>query len=361
MNDLEELVTATLHEHALEAPVGDNLAGATRVLHRRRQRARLGMLATAAAFAVASGIAVPMVVSSSLSGPRPMHPVGHHPFERMQRIAFHGIEFDVPASWAINATRCGTPIRDTVVRDQGGVPLCGIRRPVDVQSVEVGDQPQRWLMQPRSDIKRHLNFGGTVVLEARIGAHDLAVTIPGAGVGMDVIVSTRSLESKIVRSIRVVGTDDNGCVMRHPQLNPSTTPSNGDVATLVPPTTRSIAFCKYTEDWLTASTTLTGAAVTRFARVVDHLPPGLGHAPPNSYLGTVCTDHTSSDWRSGFVLLLTGADGRRTTLWAHAGTCGALGITDGTAAGRLTARLVLALVRPLHTGADFPGHVLPGP
>lgn len=43
----------------------------------------------------------------------------------------------VPDDWGTNATRCGVPMRDTVVIDAPIVPLCGAPAPTGVDSVEV--------------------------------------------------------------------------------------------------------------------------------------------------------------------------------------------------------------------------------
>lgn len=43
----------------------------------------------------------------------------------------------VPEEWPLNATRCGTPTRDTVVVDQGVVETCAMAYPASVTSVEV--------------------------------------------------------------------------------------------------------------------------------------------------------------------------------------------------------------------------------
>jgi hypothetical protein len=55
----------------------------------------------------------------------------------MRLVGLGHAAITLPEGWGTNATRCGTPTRDTVVIDVGAVPACGAARPADVDSVEI--------------------------------------------------------------------------------------------------------------------------------------------------------------------------------------------------------------------------------
>ncbi|MGQ0632521.1 MAG: PASTA domain-containing protein [Sporichthyaceae bacterium] len=52
-------------------------------------------------------------------------------------VGFGDVAIEVPESWGTNAARCGTPERDTVEIDVGGVRGCLAPRPAGVESVSV--------------------------------------------------------------------------------------------------------------------------------------------------------------------------------------------------------------------------------
>src|SRR3954463_5023731 len=126
MSDVEDLVRATLLDHADDAPTPDRLAASVRARRHRSRRTRQALTVVAVAAATAAAVVIPLTLTASghegsknVTAPKPGPTAAAE-----QVIGFHGIEITVPASWAMNDLRCGTPMADTVIRDTGGNTLC---------------------------------------------------------------------------------------------------------------------------------------------------------------------------------------------------------------------------------------------
>lgn len=134
----------------LEARAADVLVGPPPLaeMHRdaaRRRRSYGVALAAAAAVVVTVG-AVAVWPDGSGSGrdnapiasDSPSDPAaGDVPPAGSRWIGIGQAAIAVPDAWPVNATRCGTPTRDTVVVDVGAVELCLMPYPAGVTSVEV--------------------------------------------------------------------------------------------------------------------------------------------------------------------------------------------------------------------------------
>lgn len=60
----------------------------------------------------------------------------------MRYVGYGHAAVAVPTKWAVNASKCGTPVRDTVEMNMGAIPACGHPRPKGVESVGI------WRLEP---------------------------------------------------------------------------------------------------------------------------------------------------------------------------------------------------------------------
>jgi hypothetical protein len=193
------------------------------------------------------------------------------------------------------------------------------------------------------------------------------VIVPAVHVLMFLDTVRPSETAAILDSIEVTDTDVTGCPMRQSALRPPTHYHPADPGALsssvIPLEPTSIAVCHYADSWLESAALSTGNGKDRLVSTADALPRGFAHAPPSSYLPSVCTDSAADGGGAGtgFELIAQYTDRSPVTLWAHVGFCGPLGITNGLRSGRLTPTLASALSAPLHIGYAVPGRLLPGP
>lgn len=156
MNDLTEM----LERSAADVPVGPPPLAAMHRTARRRTSYAVG-LAVAVAVVVAAG-SVALWPSGDVA-PRDLSPTASDsptpaPSEQtsveapptgFRWVGVGQAVIAVPESWGANATRCGTPTRDTVIVDEGVVETCATAYPADTTSVHVRprnavDQVDTW-------------------------------------------------------------------------------------------------------------------------------------------------------------------------------------------------------------------------
>ena len=313
----------------------------------------------AVAAATAAAVLVPMTAIGSASGhhrglvPAPVGPTDG------QMVGFHGLVLTVPGSWHINDTRCGTPVADTVIRDEDSTPLCLLPRPKNVSSVELLADPASWTAQLHQ-VAQVTNAHGVHLRRGSIPGRGDIVVVPAVGVVVLVRTSSAKTAQRIVDSVQVVDTDTTGCAMRQSSLNPPSGPAlrggpfhRYNVRYVIPPHVTAIAVCHYVDDWLVSSTTVTGAPMAGLTHLANAAPAGLAHAASSDHLPSICTEPSSDGGEagSGFVLHAHYAGQPDQLLWAHIGSCGMLGITNGLRSGRLSPALARAITSPLHIGA----------
>jgi len=364
MTDLEELVRATLAHRADDTPSAQRLAEAVRARRRRSRRTRQGLAVVAAAAATAAAVVIPLTLTASPHAGRDKAtappPAPKPATERL--IGFHGIELTVPASWKINDTRCGTPVADTVIRDEGGVPTCLIVRPRQVNSVELQVNTPSMAKTIR-DSTGVTNARGVYLMRGHAG-RDIGVIVPSVGVLAFVHTTAPALADRIINSIELTKTDSTGCNMRETPLQaPFETGSFRVRPYVISPTTTAIAICHYEDNWLVSSAVAAGPQLANIVHAANTAPFGLVHTPRTKGAYDPCSQSVArgGEAGSGFILLAHDLDGTTQRLWAHIGFCGPLGITNGGRAGALTEALASAITAPLHTGFAFPNKLLPGP
>jgi hypothetical protein len=281
-------------------------------------------------------------------------------------VGYHGIEVTVPRSWKLNKTTCGTPIANTVIRDEGAVPTCAIPRPPGVSSVELQADPSQWLALLRH-VRTVTNRYGVRLLEGSVRQRPgLTVVLPAVGVLIFVDTTRRSETTRILDSIRITARDVSGCNMRQRVLEPPAHYRPADPAglarQLVPPGAGSATLCHYQDNWLVSAAVASGAELAQLTQQANGVPRGYVHASRRDYLPGLCSRPTSAGGErgTGFELTVHYPQRAAVRLWAHIGFCGPLGITNGVRTGRLTERLARAVTLPLHTGFEIPGVLLPG-
>src|SRR5436305_3191243 len=227
-----------------------------------------GFAVIAVAAATAAAVSVPLTVTEAASGHhRTFVPAPADPRSAGQMIGFHGIVVTVPGSWHVNDTQCGTPVANTVIRDEGESPLCVVRRPKGVSSVELRDDPASWATQMRH-VADVTNGYGVRLRRGTVAGRGDAVLVPAAGVVMFLDVSGALTAKRIVDSVQIVQTDTTGCAMREAVLDPpSSSAMRGGpfrhytVRYVVPPSAASMAVCHYVDHWLASAATVTDSAV----------------------------------------------------------------------------------------------------
>lgn len=338
-----------------------------RVAARRRRRQRLSVIALSAVIAVGSlaFVMVALTPRGSKEGPGGSGTPSSTqiPASTDQVIGFHGLEVTVPASWKINDTWCGTPQSDTVVRDQGATNSCLVPRPPGISSLELLEGPGYWRPKMLS-VRTVTNPHGVELERGTISdRRGVAVYVPAVHVLMFVDTVTDDETRAIIDSIQLADTDPNGCAMHEMQLDPPTSyqPQTSMQDTMIPGSPSAIAICHYIDHWLVSSATVTDQEMTDLVRLINGLPEGFAHAPPNTYLPSECDEPSSAggELGSGFVLWVHEPDAAPVPLWAHVGICGHLGITNGAREGQLTPPLAAALNGPLHAGYYMPGRLIP--
>lgn len=127
-------------------PVGPPPLAVIREGAQRAARRRLVVagVAAAAVLAVIGGTVLAGGLGGSGEGPGRGGDVvapdeGFTPPSGTRLVGIGHLAVAVPEEWGTNETRCGTPMKDTVVLDQGAICLAGIPRRTGIESVEILD------------------------------------------------------------------------------------------------------------------------------------------------------------------------------------------------------------------------------
>jgi hypothetical protein len=105
-------------------------------------RSRGVLASAAAATTVVAVIGVTNLLSSSGTGTLITTPEPTPAPVAVRMVGYGHVAITVPKSWGTNASRCGTPHRDTVlIDDPSAASYCDLPRPPDVDSVELVTTP----------------------------------------------------------------------------------------------------------------------------------------------------------------------------------------------------------------------------
>ena len=132
--------TAALLERAVDEvvvlapPVGPMLAEADRLRRRRRTAVAGAVLAVLVTLGAADAV-------TSFLDPDPEGWPSAAPPDGMRFVGIGRAVIAVPTGWATDATRCGQPVRDTVVIGTAPATTCTAPRPSDIRSVLIISGP----------------------------------------------------------------------------------------------------------------------------------------------------------------------------------------------------------------------------
>ena len=141
----EQQLIDRLEEHAAEVPVGPPPLASMRTRARRQRQGRVAVLASVAVVAaIGVGVAWPGGWGPGPDSPTTVASEGaadpDTPPDGYRYVGAGSVVAAVPESWGTNKTNCGTPVKDTVVIDQGVTCLMLVERPADVDSLTVNPQ-----------------------------------------------------------------------------------------------------------------------------------------------------------------------------------------------------------------------------
>jgi hypothetical protein len=332
-SDVEAVLSDALRAHAALAPPAGTLLEAVAAKEIRRRAARRRTALVGAAGVVAAATVSGAVLAGVGAGGGRARPAVAAATARATGVwNFHGLEVRVPRDWAVNAVECGSPVRDTVIVDQGPVAACASVHPPVVQSVELANAPAGAAAPAGSR---------AVVVDGRPGrltsgrlpgglTHETLV-VPGLDVSVDVRTTTAGLAAQIIASARVTAVDGNGCASAVDTLRPGGPPQREDSeAQLVPGRPTAAVLCHYTDGRLGHSTRLTDARLTALLPLVNGLRPGLKHS------GSDTADWCAAEARDGYVLRFSYATGRPLEVFLRLTGCDRLGADNGARTGGLT-------------------------
>lgn len=367
-------------------------AGSDRVAHRSWLLPALA--GAAVVLAVAGGVTAVQLASGGGHGPgpaagsgapdrepAPVHSTGTRPVPPpagQQQVVFHGLAIDVPASWPLNATRCGTPMRDTVVLP-GAVPLCLVLRPPAVTSVEFYENRLKGLTETLSgartaevsiDDRPATRLSG--IRKQSPHLHIAAVAVPSLSAQVVISSPDQASAEALAATLTIQTVDQNGCSARaaglgvFPILQGSTRP--GVDQKLVPGTPARVTVCRYLGGLIEQSTTLDASQRTALVSLLNGLPSGLSQANPHTYLPSLCrmpatspgsvTGETASD-SEAYLVQASYDSGPDVDVVVRLGLCGNLGASNGTRTGQRTMALAERMASLAGASQGFPGGVRP--
>lgn len=364
MTDLEQQLRDTLTEHGNDAPAASGLLTA---VHQRRRQRHHRRAQAGAALTAATTVAALVTAGALVTGHRQPTAAVTHPTTPAasptptttgptaaagapagtQAVSLAGVEVFVPKAWKLNDERCGTPIADTAINDNGRVLLlCG-------------------MLQPRGLTVVHIERLNTSFGKLRASVATTATTVDGQparrGTGVpaqlltpitslvlpkqEVVVSVESPDqaaiARILGSVRVVSVDTNGCATAMPSFAVSVHPEIIGFRLRVPSGANTAAVCRYSAGTLAQSTALTTAQGGTLAGILNALPVGVSHLQANASMAKATCAQSAA---RGFVVQF-GYRGRAAVhISVRVEGCGPLFASDGTYTKKLSEQLIETLV-----------------
>jgi hypothetical protein len=271
-------------------------------------------------------------------------------------VGFHGVQVLVPSSWPLNATKCGTPIRDTVIVGQGVIALCLLAPRPTVSVVELAPLAQAQAGGQTAAAGRAIRLDGH---PARRGADRLpdgrsrvVLVIPDLDVAVTATSRDAALVRRIIASATIRPVDAAGCHDRVARLRPAGPPARqGAAARLVPASPTAGSICRYSDLRLERSTTLTAGQLRHLLGVLNGLPAGTSR-PGGGY--AISADSCQQEERRGFVLRFDHASGPAVEVFVHIGGCGQLSAANGARTTKLSPELVTTLTGLVGYDAGYP-------
>jgi hypothetical protein len=215
---------------------------------------------------------------------------------------------------------------------------------------------------------RHIGVDGNPATETtgRVqGNAVVVVDVRAASARVTVHSPSAQHAERIADTLAVVDVDSHGCVTRATyEPLPATPPPARPAARheLIPGQPTSMAVCGYDPGGLGGSGEVPALSLAADLAMLRGLPPGYSVARGHPGSCTDTPDAADSLDRGGdwYAVLVHYHDGPTLVLHARIGTCGYLGITNGSvSAQRGRFELTDFLIRPSHVSPGFPEYVVP--
>ncbi|MDX6254226.1 MAG: hypothetical protein QOJ11_560 [Frankiales bacterium] len=374
MTDLEHLLRDTLTVHGNDAPDASGLLAG--VHQRRRQRHRRRVQAGAALTAVTTVAALvtagmlltshrqPSTVGNSTTTPAPAPTTsGTTPTSAgvpagTQAVSLAGVEVFVPKAWKLNDERCGTPIADTAINDNGRViPTCLIMQPHRLTVVRIERLSTSFgtlrasVATTTTTVDGQPARRGTGVL-AQLLAPITSLVLPKQGVVVSVESPDPAAIQQILDSVRVVSVDANGCATAMPLFTVRGHPETLNSRLQVPASATTAVICRYSATTLAQSTPLTTSQRGTLAGILNALSVGVSHIKANS---TMVTSSCADSAARGFVVQFAYPGKAALRIFVRIEGCGALFASDGTHTTKLNEQLIETLVGISGYDGNTPG------
>lgn len=296
----------------------------------------------------------------------------------LQPVTFHGVTVQLPKTWKFHDTECGVPTHDTWTVPLAE-PACGLSPIPDVTSVRFDELVSTDLTQPKGwNISRIILPGPTPVPAIRAAAPDgkspysVWISVPSRSASVLFTAHQQSTVDALVKSVTVVDQDVNRCPASALDVNTLTTGGQpkriGADKMMVPVGVETIRGCRYVAGYLEHSTSVSGAAATTLATILNSAPTGFSVAPTDTYVKEICrnpkaaagevNNFTSSD-AEAYRLEADYAASPSVIVVARLGWCGDLGESNGTRSGQRIPTVTKALVDFVGNGQGWPGSVSP--
>ena len=287
-------------------------------------------------------------VPDAVAGPGPAGPT--------KPVSFHGVEVLVPRSWPLNAVRCGTPVRDTVVVGLGAVAACMILPQPVVSVVELKPVRDAEVSKQAAVADRAVRVDGHGGRRGEDRLQDgrtrVVLLLPDLDAAVVAESKDPALARSVVASARVARIDAAGCPDRVRELRPPGSPQRDGAARLtVPGTPVAGAVCRYSDLRLARSAALTSSQLQRLEALLNAAPVGTSR-PGDGY--AISPALCGEEERRGFVARFRYASGPPLEVVVHIGGCGPLGASNGARGVRLSPELIATLTDLVGYDGGYP-------
>jgi hypothetical protein len=287
-----------------------------------------------------------------------------------QAVSLAGVEVFVPKAWTLNDERCGTPIADTAINDNGRVnPPCLISQPHKLTVVRIERLGEIFAKTRASVATTKTTVDGQPALRGTGVPNQMftpitSLVLPKQGVVVSVESPDQAAVQRILGSVRVVSVDANGCTTAMPSFAVAVQSEIIGARLRVPPGATTATLCRYGADdappavpvrgTLAQSTPLTTTQRETLAGILNTLPVGVSH---------IATNLTSDDPNlscavsaaRGFVIQF-GYPGRASLrIFVRVEGCDTVFASDGTHTTKLSEKLIQTLVGISGYDGNTPG------
>ena len=277
-------------------------------------------------------------------------------------VTFHGLQVVVPTTWALNATQCGFAISDTVIIGGGPVDGCDMDPAPKVSSLQFMPLSFYGKQTPQSvgDWKTISLLGHDALQKDtsptdKLPLFEKQIVIPDIDTVLTLRAPTDGTNQQILATAQIVPTDDLGCSaqqMAEPKIEPMKTAANPNPI-LVAGFTK-ILLCRYGQGAIEQSLNLTAADQMTLANELNNDPSGLSHLD-QSFTRT-CDDYSNRDT---YQIIATYPEQKQLILTARIGTCGSLGVSDGSQNRQMISQVARSLTKLAGSTINWPDAFVP--